>query len=260
MNAKKTNIILLAVIMALATIFSIGCKTKNDDSGFKKGDEVGSYYCIVNGEESTLTISDEGTVTLVLGEETISGTCDKEKSSSTQFTLTFGESEVAQASYGKNILVVTFRSTEYRYLRDINFTVTFDSMGGSTVASKQVRHGETVSKPEDPTYGNKPFIGWYKDKEGNMPYSFDGEAVTEDLTLYAVYGNVAETEFMVTFNPNYDGAEITTVKTENGVVTMPKNPQNPDSSVFLGWYVSDYDDPTKLTYKYEGLYFRHPYK
>ena len=252
MNAKKTNIILLAVIMALATIFSIGCKTKNDDSGFKKGDEVGSYYCIVNGEESTLTISDEGTVTLVLGEETISGTCDKEKSSSTQFTLTFGESEVAQASYGKNILVVTFRSTEYRYLRDINFTVTFDSMGGSTVASKQVRHGETVSKPEDPTYGNKPFIGWYKDKEGNMPYSFDGEAVTEDLTLYAVYGNVAETEFMVTFNPNYDGAEITTVKTENGVVTMPKNPQNPDSSVFLGWYVSDYDDPTKLTYKYEG--------
>lgn len=61
------------------------------------------------------------------------------------------------------------------------FTVSFDTAGGSKVASQKVREGARVSEPADPTRSGHSFDGWYK---GDAKYDFS-TPVTADLTLTA---------------------------------------------------------------------------
>ena len=151
MNTKRLSVIILSAIMLVSVLAFASCKEKTD-SDYKAGDEVGSYYCVVDGEESTLTIGEDGSTSLVLADENLSGTCVKDEDDAYKLTLNFGDSidYVAQATYSNNVLSVLFRSNTYIFLKDITFTVTFDSKGGSSVPAQQVRHGKTVEKPADP--------------------------------------------------------------------------------------------------------------
>ncbi|MGI6441406.1 MAG: cell wall-binding repeat-containing protein [Peptoniphilaceae bacterium] len=63
-------------------------------------------------------------------------------------------------------------------------TVSFHTGGGSAVAAKQVKHGDPVEKPADPTKANYRFAGWYSDAAFTTRYDF-ATPVTESLTLYA---------------------------------------------------------------------------
>ena len=67
------------------------------------------------------------------------------------------------------------------------YTVTFDTGGGSAVASQEVERGCKVVKPEDPTKDcDCRFDGWYYvDENGDEEWSFVGYVVTEDITLTA---------------------------------------------------------------------------
>lgn len=62
--------------------------------------------------------------------------------------------------------------------------VTFQSNGGSTVASRSVALGTTVSRPADPTRAGYSFAGWYADEACTQAWDFD-TPVTGSLTLYA---------------------------------------------------------------------------
>ena len=64
------------------------------------------------------------------------------------------------------------------------FKVTFDSRGGSAVASQTVKAGEKATEPEAPTRAGYTFTGWTSDPEGANDYDF-ASPVTEDFTLYA---------------------------------------------------------------------------
>ena len=66
---------------------------------------------------------------------------------------------------------------EFDFIR----TVTFNSNGGSSVASQDVEEGKKATKPTDPTNGDKKFLGWYLD--GQL-YNFDSP-VYFDITLEA---------------------------------------------------------------------------
>ena len=61
------------------------------------------------------------------------------------------------------------------------YTVTFSR---AVVSSQKINHGQTVSKPTDPTRDGYTFDGWYSDSELTTAYDFS-TAVTGDLTLYA---------------------------------------------------------------------------
>lgn len=67
------------------------------------------------------------------------------------------------------------------------FFVTFETYGGSHVATQRVKDGEKAVKPELPTRGEDDFKGWYIDTEFKTAYTFD-EAVKNDITLYANWG------------------------------------------------------------------------
>jgi uncharacterized repeat protein (TIGR02543 family) len=64
-------------------------------------------------------------------------------------------------------------------------TVTFESEGGSAVASVTVDSGGTVAKPSpDPTRNGYTFAGWYSAASGGSAISWP-LTVTGDTTLYA---------------------------------------------------------------------------
>lgn len=63
-------------------------------------------------------------------------------------------------------------------------TVTFQSNGGSEVATQLVGDGYAVKKPSDPTRSGYVFGGWYTSNAFTTQYMFV-EAVTTNITLYA---------------------------------------------------------------------------
>jgi len=64
------------------------------------------------------------------------------------------------------------------------YTVTFNSNGGSAVASKSVAANAKLVKPADPTKADFTFAGWYTDAALKTAYDFN-KAVTSGFTLYA---------------------------------------------------------------------------
>ena len=66
-------------------------------------------------------------------------------------------------------------------------TVSFETFGGTDVQSVEIPVGDTVSKPQDPTYGNMKFGGWFKDTTCTDMFAFDSESVSTDITLYALW-------------------------------------------------------------------------
>ena len=63
-----------------------------------------------------------------------------------------------------------------------DYTVTFDSNGGSQVQSQSVKKGEKALQPEAPVKEGYTFDGWYLNDE---KWSFIGYVVTEHMTLTA---------------------------------------------------------------------------
>lgn len=65
-----------------------------------------------------------------------------------------------------------------------NFTVTFDSKGGSNITPKTVANGDATDKPDVPVWAVRGFAGWYTDENYTQKYDFT-TPVTENITLYA---------------------------------------------------------------------------
>lgn len=64
------------------------------------------------------------------------------------------------------------------------FTVTFESMGGTSIDSVEVKEGQPVDAPVPPVRDGYTFKGWFTDEECTAKYDFN-TPVTKDLTLYA---------------------------------------------------------------------------
>lgn len=65
------------------------------------------------------------------------------------------------------------------------YTVTFDSRGGTDVASQAKMYGDHVDVPEPPTREGYTFTGWYADPNCINLWEMDSYIVNDDLILYA---------------------------------------------------------------------------
>lgn len=67
------------------------------------------------------------------------------------------------------------------------YTVTFDSQGGSVVASQEVLAGNPVRRPDTPERDGYYLNGWYTSSStaADTKWHFDTDRVTKDITLYA---------------------------------------------------------------------------
>jgi|GEM_PF-820749 len=62
--------------------------------------------------------------------------------------------------------------------------VTFNTNGGSAVATQTVDYGATATRPADPTRTGYTFVNWYSDPSLETLYDFSAP-VTADITVYA---------------------------------------------------------------------------
>ncbi len=112
------------------------------------------------------------------------------------------------------------------------YTVTFDSNGGSTVAPITTCEDEIITAPTDPTLQGYKFTGWYN---GSTKFNFATTAITADITLTAQWEEIFCTKYTVTFDSN--GGSVVGAQTvctgENAI-----EPAEPTKAgyTFAGWY------------------------
>ena len=108
-------------------------------------------------------------------------------------------------------------------------SVTFNAQNETDPSVVPVLSGSPVAKPADPTNGSKVFIGWFLEA-AEAAYDFT-TPVTEDITLFAHWVESVN----VTLNPNYEGAETSTVPA--GLDIAMDAPEDPvrDGWVFDKW-------------------------
>lgn len=127
------------------------------------------------------------------------------------------------------------------------FTVTFDTNGGANVTEREVENGSVVTQPTDPTQDGYVFAGWYTDSALTQAFDFASE-ITEDITLYAKWTELAVGTFLVTFDANGGSYVNSIVVNEGNVVPAPANPTR-DGYNFVAWNLGEaaYDFETAVT-------------
>ncbi|MBP5307556.1 MAG: leucine-rich repeat protein, partial [Clostridia bacterium] len=236
--------VLLTVVMLVGIMGFVSCKKlvkKKDETPEQNYGEAGVYYTEVNGEEYTFTLGGNA-FTLNIG-EVLGGTYSYDGS---VMTIT-ADGDAPAVTVDGDVLKVTYKGGVYRFVKKVNYAITYATDGGSNVPAATVLNGKTLSKPADSEKAGYKFIGWYEDADYTKPYGFN-EPVTANKTLYARFTeNTGAEEFTVKFV--YNGVENGVKQTVNGVVyDLPVVAEDN----FDGWYVSDFDNEGKLTYKYEG--------
>ena len=167
-----------------------------------------------------------------------------------QYTITFdtnGGSEIAPITqdYGTTITAPAAPTREgYTFIgwdRDIpttmpaenvtitakwkvnSYTITFDTAGGSEIASITQDYGTAITVPESPTREGYTFIGWDKAIPATMP--------AENVTITAQW---EINQYTITFD-TAGGSEIAPITQDYGTnITAPADPTR-EGYTFIGW-------------------------
>jgi uncharacterized repeat protein (TIGR02543 family) len=110
------------------------------------------------------------------------------------------------------------------------YTITFDSNGGSAVASITQDYNTTVSAPNEPTKEGYTFNNWYLDNELTQVYTFT-TMPAENITLYAKW---TINQYTITFESNGGSAVASITQDYNTTVSAPNEPTK-EGCVFNGW-------------------------
>ena len=75
----------------------------------------------------------------------------------------------------------------------IEYTITFNSNGGTAISSTKVELNQYITKPVDPTKEGYNFVGWYSDQQLTKAWDFENTVVMYDVTLYAKWEEIKAT-------------------------------------------------------------------
>ena len=104
------------------------------------------------------------------------------------------------------------------YYNKINYTITFDSKGGTEVDNQTKNYEEKVDEPEDPTKDGYKFLYWYEEKDGKkVIYDFD-TPVTADKNLIAEWEEIK----IIPDNPQEEPKKEETIPTQKTDTTVAK--------------------------------------
>lgn len=116
----------------------------------------------------------------------------------------------------------------------IKFEVSFESNGGSMIESIEVVENSLLTQPTNPIREEYTFEGWFEDQELTIPWVFETNTVTKDITLYAKWEIIPPTSFTVTYQTN-DGSPIDSEIVLPSALLTNKTPTKTDK-IFAGWY------------------------
>ena len=123
------------------------------------------------------------------------------------------------------------------------FTITFDTQGGSEVKPITIAEGATITLPNNPTKEGYVFAGWYLSNALVEEFNIT-KTITGDITLYAKWiedNGQEEPPVKKTYSITFmvDGATYNTLNiSEGGVITLPENPEK-KCCLFDGWYIDE---------------------
>lgn len=139
----------------------------------------------------------------------------------------------------------------WKKLNEDSVVVTFDSNGGSSIATQTVKKGEKAMKPANPTRNGYTFNGWYLE---NKKFDFNS-TIDTNITLKAGWtknevtpnaGNNNQTEnpkpaptpevvkYTVSFNSNGGSSVASQTIIAGGKATKPADPAR-NGYKFIGW-------------------------
>lgn len=132
----------------------------------------------------------------------------------------------------ENITLTAFWEEE----KDVTYTLSFDSLGGSEIDPIVVLEGEILVDFPQPIKENYEFIAWYYH---NQEFDFQ-KPIVKDYIFVAKYQYVGKDEDIVsiTFDSN-GGSEVDSITVLSG--SLPKMPKQPirEGYVFMGWTLDD---------------------
>ena len=199
---KRYNYFKFLVIL-LILIFMTGCGTSNITTPSKP--VINSFTAdpltITAGGSSTLSweVSDATSISIdheVGSSLALSSSASVFPTVTTTYTLT--------ATNAAGTVTVTVKVT----VSTTNYTVTFNSQGGSAVSSQMVEESGLVTEPTVPTKTGYAFSGWYKEPGCTNEWNFNTDMVTAFVTLYAKWTANAYT---ITFDKNDSAATGTMI-------------------------------------------------
>jgi uncharacterized repeat protein (TIGR02543 family) len=112
-----------------------------------------------------------------------------------------------------------------------SYTITFDSAGGSEVASITQDYGTAITAPADPTKEGYTFVGWEPALPTTMP--------AEDVTITAKW---TINQYTITFNTD-GGSSIAPITVDYGAAIIAPADPTKTGYTFAGW---DKEIPTTM--------------
>ena len=144
---------------------------------------------------------------------------------------------------------ITLKATWKKQDNKKQYTVTFNTDGGSSISSKKVAEGTRASKPTNPTRDGYTFVEWQLD--GKI-YNFN-TVVTKDITLKAVWKKNGETKpveekYTVSFDSNGGSSKNNQIVVAGNKANKPANPTK-NGYTFVEWQLDGktYDFNTPVT-------------
>ncbi|WP_313373200.1 InlB B-repeat-containing protein [Lysinibacillus pakistanensis] len=116
-------------------------------------------------------------------------------------------------------------------IEQLQYTVNFDTNGGSAVPSQRIAGNATATEPMNPIKADFTFAGWYKDANLTLPWNFSKDKVTSNITLYAkwlVNGSSGGGGYSPNPTPNPTPIPTPEEPTQKPTPEQPK-PEKPDS-------------------------------
>jgi uncharacterized repeat protein (TIGR02543 family) len=119
----------------------------------------------------------------------------------------------------------------------VNYTVTFNTNGGTSVAEISVEEGQVFTEPTPPSREGYTFSGWFLTETFDEGTAFIFTSViTENITLYAKWIEII-LQSTITFD-TVGGSSIEPITQNVGsAITAPEAPVK-EGNVFVGWVIN----------------------
>ena len=114
------------------------------------------------------------------------------------------------------------------------YTITFETNGGSSITSITGNYGASVSVSNDPTREGYTFSGWYANANLTQAASIPNAIPAQNQTLYAKW---VINQYTITFNTNSGDSISTQTNTYNSSLSVPNATRV--GYTFAGWYTDD---------------------
>ncbi|CAM4487163.1 putative repeat protein (TIGR02543 family) [Paenibacillus endophyticus] len=127
---------------------------------------------------------------------------------------------------------ITGNTTLYAKWTMNQYTVTFNSNGGSDVEAQTIAYGGLVSQPDEPTKQGNTFAGWYSDAGLAIAFSF-AAPIEGNVSVYAKW--TADGYTVIAFDSN-GGSAVDSQTVAHGATAAVPSPPTKAGHTFDGWY------------------------